>query len=81
MTSVQVAIGIKIIDNRMNPRQLARVLVLVFRKNQPNLPIIPILAPYFRNGILIPQFPPEVRLNCIQMQGKKNYLFQLRISI
>ncbi len=65
-TSVQVAIGIKIVDARSRNQNGELVgdvhaTVLMFRKNQPGKPQNPITAPYHKTGQLIPQMPPEFK--------------------
>jgi hypothetical protein len=60
-SSVQVAIGVKIHDLR-SVDNTVRMTAYMFRKQQTNQPNPPILEPYHKGGILIPQFPPEVRI-------------------
>jgi hypothetical protein len=64
LTSVQVAIGVKIIDHRLrdNAGNIigdVNISVYMYRKQQNP----PITAAYHKSGILIPQFPPEVRFD------------------
>jgi hypothetical protein len=61
LSSVQVAIGVKIHDLR-SVDNTVRMTAYMFRKQQTNQPNPPILEPYHKGGIMIPQFPPEVRI-------------------
>jgi hypothetical protein len=60
-SSVQVAIGVKIHDLR-SVDNTVRMTAYMYRKEQANQPNPPILEPYHKGAILIPQFPPEVRI-------------------
>jgi hypothetical protein len=61
-TSVQVAIGVKILDQRLLDKTV-RMTAFMYRKKQPNQSTPPIFVPYHKGSILIPQFPPEIRVD------------------